>query len=115
MPGNVESFNSHESSTSSALQLIWNGLYQVTAKPPYSPVTQEVASSSLVDPVYKEALSATVNQKWWTHAALLTGLAFGAYLPALNTGFIADDYVFLEWGQQLKSNIWFLFRFPPLN
>ena len=46
---------------------------------------------------------------------LLAGICAAVYSPILNNGFIADDYVFLEWGTRLKSYFWFLFTVPPNN
>src|SRR5437868_1593909 len=48
-------------------------------------------------------------------AVLLAAICVVTYLPALNNGFIADDYVYLEWATKLKTDIWFLFRIPPNN
>src|SRR5689334_16033532 len=45
-------------------------------------------------------------------------LAFGclaAYLPAFNNGFIADDYVNLEWAGKFFAHPGFLFTVPPQN
>ena len=46
---------------------------------------------------------------------LLGLLCFAAYAPALNNGFIADDYVLLNYADSLKRDFFFLFQFPPLN
>ena len=46
---------------------------------------------------------------------LLALLCVAAYLPALNNGFIADDYVLLEYSDRLANDFFFLFNFPPLN
>lgn len=48
-------------------------------------------------------------------AAILAILCAVAYAPALNNGFIADDHVLLSHSQYLKSDFWFLFKYPPLN
>jgi hypothetical protein len=45
-------------------------------------------------------------------------LAFGclaAYVPAFNNGFIADDYVNLEWAGKFFAHPGFLFTVPPQN
>ena len=42
-------------------------------------------------------------------------LAAAAYLPALNNGFIADDYVILKRVEILKSDPLYLFHVPPEN
>lgn len=47
--------------------------------------------------------------------AMLATLCFIAYLPALNNGFISDDYVILERLRALKENFWYLFSIPPDN
>jgi hypothetical protein len=52
--------------------------------------------------------------KLWP-AAILAALCAVAYAPALNNGFIADDHVLLSHSQYLKSDFWFLFKYPPLN
>ena len=38
-----------------------------------------------------------------------------AYAPALNNGFIADDFVLLKYSDNLKQDFLFLFQVPPLN
>src|SRR6185312_2688184 len=52
-------------------------------------------------------------RRW--HILLLAGLCAIVYSPALNNGFIADDYPYLEWAAKLKANVWFLFQIPPNN
>src|ERR1051326_7968409 len=37
------------------------------------------------------------------------------YLPALNNGYIADDYVILEWAGKFFAHPGFLFTVPPQN
>ena len=48
-------------------------------------------------------------------ALLLALLCLAAYAPVLNNGFIADDYVLLEWSDKLKQDFFFLFTIPPMN
>jgi len=48
-------------------------------------------------------------------ALLLALLCLAAYAPVLNNGFIADDYVLLEWSERLKQDFFFLFTIPPMN
>src|SRR6478752_10399110 len=38
-----------------------------------------------------------------------------AYLPAFNNGFIADDYVNLDWAGRFFAHPGFLFTVPPQN
>lgn len=47
--------------------------------------------------------------------ALLAGVCVAAYAWVLDNHFIADDYVFIEYGERLKSDFFFLFDLPPLN
>src|SRR6476659_8572524 len=42
-------------------------------------------------------------------------LAAAAYLPILNNGFIADDYVILKRIEILKTQPLYLFQVPPEN
>jgi hypothetical protein len=46
---------------------------------------------------------------------LLATACFAAYLPAFNNGFIADDYVILEWAGKFFAHPGFLFTVPPQN
>lgn len=46
---------------------------------------------------------------------LLASLCVIAYLPALNNGFISDDYMFLERVEALRQNPFYLFSIPPEN
>ena len=47
--------------------------------------------------------------------ALVCVLAAAAYLPILNNGFIADDYVILKRVEVLKTQPLYLFQVPPEN
>lgn len=46
---------------------------------------------------------------------LLALACLAAYLPAFNNGFIADDYVILDWAGRFFAHPWFLFTIPPQN
>lgn len=46
---------------------------------------------------------------------MLALLCIAAYAGILNNGFIADDYVFLQIGEQLKSNPLYLYELPPFQ
>src|SRR5215813_14108377 len=46
---------------------------------------------------------------------LCCSLAAFAYLPALNNGFIADDYVILKRIEILKTQPLYLYQVPPEN
>jgi hypothetical protein len=47
--------------------------------------------------------------------ALLASVCAVVYAPALNNGFIADDYPFLALADQFRTDFFVLFRVPPLN
>ncbi len=47
------------------------------------------------------------------HFILLAVLIFAAYMPAVNNGFISDDFIMLNWVEQWKGDITFLFRIFP--
>lgn len=49
----------------------------------------------------------------WKLALLLACLCTIAYLPALNNGFISDDYVMLEWAKTWQKDFSFLFKIVP--
>lgn len=46
---------------------------------------------------------------------LLAAACLAAYLPAFNNGFIADDYVILDWAGKFFAHPGFLFTIPPQN
>jgi hypothetical protein len=50
-----------------------------------------------------------------TFLPLLAVACIAAYLPAFNNGFIADDYVILEWAGKFFAHPGFLFTVPPQN
>jgi len=52
------------------------------------------------------------NTAWLLLCALMTATA---YLPALNNGFIADDYVILKRVEILKTEPLYLYQLPPEN
>jgi hypothetical protein len=52
-------------------------------------------------------------QRGWKLALLLVCLCTIAYLPALNNGFISDDYVMLEWAKTWQKDFSFLFKIVP--
>lgn len=45
--------------------------------------------------------------------AVLGALSFLAYLPALDNGFISDDFIMLDWVEQWREDFFFLFRISP--
>jgi hypothetical protein len=47
--------------------------------------------------------------------SILLALVWAAYLPCVNNGFIADDYVALQTIDTLKHDPFYLFRIPPHN
>jgi hypothetical protein len=47
--------------------------------------------------------------------ALLAAACLVGYFPALNNGYIADDYVILEWAGKFFAHPGFLFSVPPQN
>jgi hypothetical protein len=49
----------------------------------------------------------------WKMAVMLGALVWAAYLPALNNGFISDDYVILERAEHWKHDLSYLFSIPP--
>jgi hypothetical protein len=46
---------------------------------------------------------------------LLALLCIAAYAPALNNGFIADDYVQMKYSDNLRHDFFFLFKLAPMN
>src|SRR5215831_1957251 len=50
-----------------------------------------------------------------TFVLLLALACVAAYVPAFNNGFIADDYVNLEWAGKFFAHPGFLFTVPPQN
>jgi hypothetical protein len=46
---------------------------------------------------------------------LLAAACLAGYFPALNNGYIADDYVILEWAGKFFAHPGFLFTVPPQN
>ena len=51
----------------------------------------------------------------WRLPLALLGLCFTAYWPALDNGFISDDYVFLERAETWAQDFGYLFTIPPEN
>src|SRR5262252_5119454 len=47
--------------------------------------------------------------------AFLAAACLVGYFPALNNGYIADDYVILEWAGKFFAHPGFLFTVPPQN
>jgi hypothetical protein len=47
--------------------------------------------------------------------ALLAAACLAGYSPAINNGYIADDYVILEWAGKFFAHPGFLFTVPPQN
>jgi hypothetical protein len=47
--------------------------------------------------------------------AVLAAVCFIGYLPAINNGYIADDYVNMEWAGRFFAHPGFLFTVPPQN
>src|SRR5436853_5959033 len=50
-----------------------------------------------------------------TFVPFLALACLAAYAPAFNNGFIADDYVNLEWAGKFFAHPGFLFTVPPQN
>ena len=50
-----------------------------------------------------------------TFLPFLALACLAAYLPAFNNGFIADDYVNLDWAGRFFAHPGFLFTVPPQN
>src|SRR5947207_742014 len=50
-----------------------------------------------------------------TFPLFLAVACLAAYAPAFNNGFIADDYVNLEWAGKVFDHPGFLFTVPPQN
>jgi len=53
------------------------------------------------------------SERKWKYPLLFATVIFVAYAPALNNGFIADDYVILQRAQELKQGPSFLASIPP--
>jgi hypothetical protein len=49
----------------------------------------------------------------WKFNLLATALCFLAYLPAVDNGFISDDFIMLNWAEQWRGDFFFLFRIVP--
>src|SRR5574342_494582 len=58
-------------------------------------------------------LSAHLPEKAWAVAGLLACLCAVAYMPALNNGFISDDYVMLDWVKIWRNDFSFLLKMAP--
>ncbi len=52
-------------------------------------------------------------ERKWKYTLLFATVIFVAYAPALNNGFIADDYVILQRAQELRRDPFFLASIPP--
>lgn len=57
--------------------------------------------------------SGLLKQRGWKLALLLACLCTITYLPALNNGFISDDYVMLEWAKTWQKDFSFLIKIVP--
>ncbi len=44
---------------------------------------------------------------------ILAGLCVVTYLPALDNGFISDDYIMLDWVEQWRADVSYLFKLAP--